>query len=133
MFKSPIKILLYKLFPTLYFKKMKYRIEGQCSRCGDCCRFIYCTGPFAALDFKLMALIFPKYKRFKAIGRDQHGNLIITCSLIKEDNLCPDYENRPRMCRNYPEKVYAGGNLYPKCTYRAICEKDFKSYMQSLS
>ncbi len=130
MFKNTFKILLYELFPSLYFKKMKYRIEGKCSNCGDCCRFIHCAGSFAMLDFKLMALLFPKYKRFKAIGKDEYGNIIVACSLIKENNLCPDYENRPRMCRNYPEKVYKGGSLHSKCTYRPVCEKDFECYLK---
>ncbi len=82
------------------------------------------------LDFKLMALFFPKYKRFKITGKDAFGNLILRCSLIKENNLCPDYEDRPGMCRNYPEKTYAGGSLHENCTFKPVSEKNFSSYLK---
>ncbi|HSA06236.1 MAG TPA: YkgJ family cysteine cluster protein [Candidatus Gastranaerophilales bacterium] len=128
-----LKIFLYELFPNLMFEKANYRLEGDCNKCGDCCRFIYCLEPFSKLDFKLMRFFFPKYKRFKIIGEDSAGNLVLACSLIREDGLCPDYKNRPGICRAYPDpkKIYSGGKLYKRCSYKLISEKSFENYIQN--
>jgi Fe-S-cluster containining protein len=135
MFKKllfTIRIMLYELFPNLVLEKAKYRLEGECCKCGDCCRYIICAEPFSIEDFKLTAFFFPKYKRFKIIGEDDQGNIILACSLIGEDGLCPDYKDRPLLCRAYPnpKKIYSGGKLYKRCTYRLLPKKPFESYIK---
>jgi Fe-S-cluster containining protein len=129
--KFTTKIFLYELMPRLVLEKAKYRLEGECCKCGDCCRYIICADPFSEKDLKIMQFFFPKYRRFKAIGVDEYGNIILACSLIGEDGLCPDYENRPQLCRAYPnpKKIYSGGNLYKRCTYKLLPEKPFESYL----
>jgi len=128
---NPIKLLLYELFPELYIKKVNYRLEGYCCKCGDCCRYILGTGVWAWLNFKLVGLLLHKYRRFRIMGRDKWGNLVIACRLIGEDGLCPDYENRPVLCRDYPENATLGGsNIYKRCTYRLIPEKPFRDYLE---
>lgn len=114
-------------------EKVKYGIEGECSRCGDCCRYMYCLDTYTEKEFEFFSKFYPKYKRFKVIGKDDYGNLILACKLLDETNLCPDYENRLEMCRNYPnpKKIRAGGNLYKRCTYRLVPEKEFESYLSS--
>lgn len=112
-------------------EKVKYTLEGYCCKCGDCCRYILCVEPYTELGFKLMKLFNPSYRRFKIIGRDKYDNLVLACSLIREDGLCPDYENRPDICRNYPnpDKIYSGGTLYKRCTYRLVPEKSFAEHL----
>lgn len=112
------------------FEETKYRLEGYCCKCGDCCRFLYCVDPLTEFWFRFMQFIYPKYRRFKIIGKDKCG-IILACKLIKEDGLCPDYENRPDICRDYPnpEKIYAGGRLYKRCTYKLIPEKSFEDFL----
>ena len=131
-FSLTLKIFLWELFPNLMLEKVDYRLEGYCCKCGDCCRYLLCAEPFSKADFKLVAFLFPKYRRFKIIGEDESGNLILACSLIREDGLCPDYEDRPGICRAYPnpKKVYSGGNLYKRCTYRLVPKKSFDSYLK---
>lgn len=77
-----------------------------------------------------MTLFDPDYRRFRIIGQDKNG-LILACKLIREDGLCPDYENRPAICRDFPnpKKVCSGGQLYKRCSYRLVPEKSFTSYL----
>jgi len=133
-FLNTIKIFLRELFPTLMFESVNYRLEGECCKCGDCCRYLLCVEPFSHADYKLMGLFFPKYKRFKIIGEDEYGNIVLACSLIREDGLCPDYKNRPGICRAYPNpnKIYSGGNLYKRCTYKLIPEKSFETCLNKM-
>ncbi|OGI00403.1 MAG: hypothetical protein A2Y25_02310 [Candidatus Melainabacteria bacterium GWF2_37_15] len=111
-------------------EEVKYRLEGYCCKCGDCCRFLYCVEPLTELGFKFMKLIYPKYRRFKIIGKDKNG-IILACKLIREDGLCPDYENRPDICRDYPnpKKIYAGGRLYKRCTYKLLPGRTFEDFL----
>ncbi len=111
-------------------EETKYTLEGYCSKCGDCCRFLYCVEPMSKWTFLLMKLFYPEYRRFRVIGKDENG-LILSCTLIREDGLCPDYENRPDICREFPnpEKVYSGGVLYKRCSYRLIPEKSFDVFL----
>lgn len=127
---NAIKILLYELFPELYINRVDYRVEGHCCKCGDCCRYIVGMGFWAWLNFRLMWLLLHKYRRFRILGRDKYGNLIIACKLIKEDNLCPDYEGRPTICRDYPENSQLASTLYKRCSYRVIPEKKFQEYLE---
>lgn len=108
---------------------IKYTLEGYCCMCGDCCRFLYCADYMSELGFWLIKLFHPEYRRFKILGKDKNG-IILACTLIREDGLCPDYKNRPDLCRDFPnpQKVYAGGKLYRRCTYSLLPEKAFADY-----
>lgn len=109
---------------------MKYTLKGYCCKCGDCCRFLYCVEPWSEFGFWLEKIFHPEYRRFRVIGKDKHG-LILACTLVKEDGLCPDYENRPDLCRNFPnpDRVYSGGRLYKRCTYKLVPEKSFDEFL----
>ena len=37
------------------------------------------------------------------------------CNKVTEDNKCPDYENRPSICRDYPDNPIQ--MLHPTCTF----------------
>lgn len=45
--------------------------------------------------------------------------LLYTCKHLKEDGLCGVYDNRPKMCRNYP--YY--GDVTRKCEYKDCCKE----------
>ena len=126
-----IKNIYYEVMSNLILEEVKYDIEGKCSQCGDCCRFMYSLDTYTEDEFKFLTNFYPKYKRFKVIGKDTDGNLILACKLIDEYNLCPDYENRLEMCRDYPnpKKIRAGGKLYKRCTYKLIPEKAFEDFL----
>ena len=118
---------------NLILEEVKYDIEGECSCCGDCCRFMYSLDTYTEEEFKFLTYFYPKYKRFKVIGKDEQGNLILACKLIDEYNVCPDYQNRLEMCKDYPnpKKIRAGGKLYKRCSYKLIPEKPFESFLSS--
>ena len=126
-----IKNIYYEIMSNFVLEKVKYGIEGECCRCGDCCRFMYSLDAYTEEEFKFLTNFYPKYKRFKIIGKDENGNLILACKFIDEYNLCPDYENRLEMCKDYPNpaKIKAGGRLYKRCTYKLIPEREFESFL----
>lgn len=129
--KSFLIGILYELKANFIPQKIRYRLEGYCSKCGDCCRYMYSSEIKTEKEFEFYLNFHPEYRRFKIIGKDEYGNLILACSLIDETNLCPDYKNRLKMCKNYPnlKRIRSGGNLYRRCTYRLVPEKDFKSFL----
>ena len=127
-----IKNIYYEVKSNFVLEKIKYNLEGECSRCGDCCRFMYSLDTYTEEEFELFTKIYPEYKRFKVIGKDENGHLILACKLIDEYNLCPDYKNRLAMCKDYPnpDKIRSGGRLYSRCTYRLVPEKSFENYLE---
>jgi len=126
------KTIYWEAKSNFVIRRVKYDIEGECTMCGDCCRYMLSMDTYTEEEFNFLTKFYPKYRRFKVIGKDSSGNLILACKLIDETNKCPDYENRLEMCKDYPnpKKIRAGGNLYKRCTYRLIPEKSFKSYLQ---
>lgn len=128
-----IKNIYYEIRASFVPEKVNYELEGKCCRCGDCCRYMYSLDTYTEKEFKFFTKLYPEYKRFKVIGKDESGHLILACKLIDEYNLCPDYNNRLAMCKDYPnpDKIRAGGKLYGRCTYSLVPEKDFESYLSS--
>jgi Fe-S-cluster containining protein len=43
------------------------------------------------------------FKRFQVKGRDGSGHLYFGCSMVSSGNKCTDYNERPLMCRAYPD------------------------------
>jgi hypothetical protein len=130
-FYKIFKLIFSEIFPKDVFEKVNYTLEGECSKCGDCCRFMYSLYTYSEEEFKFLTIFYPKYKRFRIIGKEENGNLVLACKLIREDGLCPDYKNRLKMCRDYPnpKKIHSGGKLYKRCTYRLKPHKTFSNYM----
>lgn len=110
-------------------EKIKYEITGECKKCGKCCNYMYSVDTYTEKDFKIMQMLFPKYKRFYIKGRDEFGNLIFACKLVRPDGLCSDYKNRLKMCKNYPAKwVKYNAKLHEGCGYKVNIKK-FDDYM----
>lgn len=100
------------------------RTKYNCAGCGVCCRFA--VSEFSPDELKIKAQkgdnyakqftsvfvpyasieevkkIYPEYVEFlekSAIGKYYFYH----CPKVTEDNRCPDYENRPQICRDFPE------------------------------
>lgn len=126
-----LKVIYYELRSRFVAKKVKYRLEGSCKKCGDCCRYMYSIDTYTEKEFEIMTKIFPKYKRFKITGRDEYNNLIFACTLLDKNGLCSDYKNRLNMCKKYPcIRQNAGGKLHKNCGYSLIPEKSFNNYLE---
>lgn len=72
----------------------------DCSKCGECCTVIdFVAGKEVSYDearfYELHGI------RLHTEGGQLLLEVPLRCSLLGEDNLCKDYENRPKICRNY--------------------------------
>ena len=123
-----LKSLYFEIASYLVPQKVKYRIEGQCRKCGECCRQIRSRELHNEKELKFMQFIFPHYKRFFITGTDNEGNLILSCKYLQDNGLCGVYDKRPGLCRNYPEKYISYYAEMPNgCGFKNI-KKDFKDF-----
>ncbi len=96
-------------------------INGRCKSSGQCCHSIdiYNEGlPITNLsDWRFFLQQFPLYQSFKPTvfnGKIQAFN----CSNLDANNRCLDYDNRPRMCRDYPKSFFlTHGRIHDGCGY----------------
>lgn len=59
--------------------------------------------------------IFPEYIRMLE-ENNQSGYYFYHCPKVTKDNKCPDYENRPQICRDFPDNPVAF--LPPLCGFK---------------
>ncbi len=124
-----IKSCFYELLSYFVPEKITYKIEGQCNMCGQCCRQIRCPGLKNNLEFKFMQFIFPHYKRFLIIGKDNEDNFILSCKYLTDKGKCSVYNLRPKVCRNYPAKyIPYNAQMIDGCGFKVI-KKEFKDYL----
>lgn len=124
-----IKSIYYEIMSNFVPEKISYDITGECKKCGKCCNYMYSVDTYTEKEFKIMQMIFPKYKRFYIKGKDEYGNLIFACKLVTPDGLCSDYKNRLRMCKNYPaKKISYPAKLHEGCGYK-VNIKTFDDYL----
>ena len=95
---------------TNYLKRLfgsRYRLEGKCRQCGNCCREIILTMTpaqsksrlFTSLSVRWIAWLFD----FILLRVDQdHHSLVFTCEHLTPEGKCGNYFWRPNVCRNYP-------------------------------
>lgn len=114
----------------------EFRRRCSCGGCGACCKFA--VSEFSPEELRLKAEngdnfaqqfvsvfvpyesvesvkeIYPEYVEFLQNSAD--GNYYFYhCPKVTEDNKCPDYENRPQICRDFPDNPLA---FLPKsCTF----------------
>jgi len=123
------------------------RNKYHCAGCGTCCKFavsefspkeLYIKSqngdktaeefiktfvPYKTLDEARK--IFPEY--VEMLEKEARGGYYIYhCPKVTEDNRCPDYENRPQICRDFPDNPIAF--LPQKCSF-----SDWKLKSQSVS
>ena len=125
-----LKAIFYEFLSEFVPEKLTYEITGECKKCGKCCNYMYSKDTYTEKEFKIMQMIYPKYKRFYIKGKDEEGNLIFACKLVTPEGLCSDYKHRLRMCRNYPaKKIGYAGKLHEGCGYTVNINK-FDDYLK---
>lgn len=130
-FLSFIEPIYYEFLAKFVPKKVFYKTKGECLKCGKCCRYLHCDGLRSEQEFAFLQFIYPEYRKFKIIGTDEQGNFVITCKLIDKDNLCPIYEKRSSVCKNYPKsKKCPKGTLHKGCGFSIHPEKSFKDFLE---
>jgi len=95
-----LKFYFHKLFTS------KYKLDGKCNQCGECCRNIVfmiedeyvCTQK----QFDSLKILDKKYNHFEIYGKDEKGVLLFKCKSLGDDNRCKDYLFRSLYCRTYP-------------------------------
>lgn len=111
-------------------EKVEYEIQGECKKCGKCCRYMYSFDTYTEKEFKFMQFLFPSYRRFYIKGKDDKGNLIFACKYVTDNGLCSVYEKRLPMCKKYPsKKIFYPAKLHEGCGYK-IVKKSFNDYLQ---
>lgn len=111
-------------------EKVEYEIQGECKKCGKCCRYMYSFDTYTEKEFKFMQFLFPSYRRFYIKGKDDKGNLIFACKYVTDNGLCSVYEKRLPMCKKYPsKKVFYPAKLHEGCGYK-IVKNSFNDYLQ---
>ena len=111
-------------------EKVEYEIQGECRKCGKCCRYMYSFDTYTEKEFKFMQFLFPSYRRFYIKGKDKDGNLIFACKYVTDEGLCSVYEKRLPMCKKYPlKRIYYPAKLHEGCGYRVV-KKSFSDYLQ---
>ncbi|MDD3594588.1 MAG: YkgJ family cysteine cluster protein [Candidatus Gastranaerophilales bacterium] len=125
-----LKVLYYEFLSNFVIQKVRYKVTGECKKCGKCCNYMYSKDTYTEKEFKIMQFLYPAYKRFEVRGWDEDGNIIIGCKLVNKDGTCSVYNKRLRMCRRYPEKIiYFRGELHEGCGYKIEPEKSFEDYL----
>ncbi len=112
-------------------EKVEYEIQGECKKCGKCCRYMYSFDTYTEKEFKFMQFLFPSYRRFYIKGKDDKGNLIFACKYVTDEGLCSVYEKRLPMCKKYPsKKIFYPAKLHEGCGYK-IVKKSFNDYLRN--
>jgi len=125
-----------------YYQKLftsKYKIEGKCLQCGDCCRNIVfmIENEYVKTETQFTSLqnLDKKYKHFEISGIDPKGVLLFKCKSLDDNNRCKDYLFRSLYCRAYPfvtEKIKLGGcETFEKCGYKIKINKKFNTYLKN--
>lgn len=119
LFDESAESRILELRDKIYRVKDKY----NCIKCGSCCKlaatpnspedlkkladngdkfakeFITYFKPYE--DFDVIKNLYPDY--FDTVDVTNEKLYFYHCDLVTEDNLCPKYEDRPQICKDFPE------------------------------
>lgn len=124
-----IKSLYYEFLSYFIPQKVKYKVEGECLKCGKCCKEIRSLGMKNEKDLKLMQFFLPHYRRFFILRTEINGELVLSCKYLDKNGLCSVYNKRPSVCKNYPSKnINFNGEMIDGCGFTVI-KKEFKDYL----
>lgn len=124
-----IKSIYYEFISYFIPQRIKYKVEGSCNKCGNCCREIRAYGLKNEKELKIMQLFLPWYKRFFITGKDENNDFILSCKYLSKDGSCSVYAKRPLVCRNYPRKTILFNAEMPEGCGFKIVKKEFKDYL----
>jgi Fe-S-cluster containining protein len=118
------------------------RKKSKCLGCGTCCRFavsefspeelkkkVQNGDNFASQFIKTFVpyntredvrKVYPEYVDFLELSGEK-DYYFYHCPKVTDNNRCPDYENRPKICRDFPDNPIAF--LPPKCGFSDWKEK----------
>lgn len=104
------------------------RKSCHCVGCGVCCKFAVSefspeelsqkakNGDSLALQFTNTFVpyssieeaqkVFPEYVEMLKL-KENSGYFVYHCPKVTDDNRCPDYKNRPQICRDFPDNPIA--------------------------
>lgn len=121
----------------MQLKIVENRKMHSCSGCASCCKLACSQFPPDELrqkaqngdEFATQFLsvfipyekeedarnIYPEYFELLKIEKADEGVYFYHCPKVTEDNRCPDYENRPQICRDFPDNPI--GFLPENCGY----------------
>ena len=125
-----LKSIYWEFLSYFVPQKQKYKISGECKKCGKCCKYMYSKDMYTPKEFKIMQFLFPQYKRFYIRGKDLSGNLVFACKLVGEDGLCTVYKKRLKMCKEYPKKfIHFPAELHDGCGFY-VEKKKFNDFLR---
>lgn len=100
----------------------RFALQGECVRCGECCRMIVGDPPGLVKRSGLLSLYIGWHRVFHAFavtGRGPEGEVLFTCGHLRADGRCAIYARRPALCRDYPVlPFFEAPRLLPACSYR---------------
>ena len=124
-----IKSIWWEFLSYFVPEKVRYKVTGECKKCGKCCNYMYSFDTYTEKEFKIMQFLYPAYKRFYIKGKDEDGNFIFACKYVSPEGLCSVYNKRLPMCKKYPASYI----MYPAKTHDGCGFKvEKKSFYKSL-
>jgi uncharacterized protein len=108
-----------------YFPR-SWKLQGQCSQCGQCCRDIRLSINPVLLKAKYplkiiiawISWVFDFYLKKIDVERDL---LVFGCRHLGQDGKCRNYFFRSHLCRNYPIVEYFEQPVtLPNCGYKVV-------------
>jgi Fe-S-cluster containining protein len=117
---------------TARFRDKSPVLIGECTQCGECCRQLTLSTAAGVIRseeaFRTLLKKHPEYRIFEIRHQDLDGVLYFRCTRLGADNRCQAYEQRPRICRIYPNStMFAHGARLPEaCGYRLAPQSEFE-------
>lgn len=128
---------------------LAYKETFKCNRCALCCRFACSEFSYSELKIKAengdnfasqfisvfvpydnLEEAFKVYPQYIELLKDKYGEIkdiyFYYCPKLSDNNTCTDYENRPDICRDFPNNALA--ILPDSCGY-----KPWKEEMEIMS
>ncbi len=118
------------------FATGKLEVVGHCKQCGDCCRSLMLIDSRGIVRsrryFRKLQQRDQFYRNLEIVGTDQNSVLVFNCKLVGEDGRCTKYDERPAICRNFPDlwMFRFGGELDSTCGYSLQTKVDFKKVLE---